>query len=81
MGSITVGAWIAALAFPTLLILGWQRGRLGRVGTTTLIALALIAWITLPRLMPGGSYLVTSALAALDIALVFIVFRGDVRIT
>jgi hypothetical protein len=44
------------------------------------VLLGLSVWIGLPRLPNGGDF-VTSALAVLDIALVLIVFKEDVRIT
>ena len=48
---------------------------------TVFVLLGLVAWIGLPRMVPNGALFVTSALALLDIALVFAVFKGDVRIT
>ena len=42
------------------------------------VVLGLIVWVALPR--PFGANCVTPALAVLDIALVFTVFKGDVRV-
>jgi hypothetical protein len=81
VGSVGIGAWIARLAFPTLLLFGWARGELGPRSLTVFVLLGLSVWIGLPRLLPNGGDFVTSALAVLDIALVLIVFKGDVRIT
>ena len=81
MGSVGVAAWIARLAFPTLLLFGWRRGALGPKSTAVFALLGLVVWIGLPRMMPNGGLFVTSALAVLDIGLVFAVFKGDVRIT
>jgi len=80
VGSITLAAWIAHLAFWGLLLLGLAYGEL----RPKRIALFLTLWIAglfgLPCL-PYGAALFSSFVAALDIALAFIVFKGDVRIT
>ena len=81
MGSVTVAAWIARLAFPALLIMGWLKGELGPKVLGLFVILGCVSWFGLPRLMPTGELFVTSALASLDIALVLMVFKGDVRIT
>lgn len=81
MGSIAVGSLIARLAFPTLLVLGWLRGELRVTNAAAFVVPAAAAYVLLPRLTAGGNALVTSVLAVLDIALVFIVFKGDIRIT
>jgi len=80
MGSAGVAAWIARLAFPILLLFGWMRSELGPKSTSVFVLLGLIAWIGLPRIVPNGELFVTSALALLDIALVLVVLKGDVRI-
>lgn len=41
----------------------------------------LVAWFGLPLLSRGAGALVTPTLALIDIALVLVVFKGDVRIT
>ena len=76
---IGIAAWIALLAFPVLLTWGVVSGELTRRRAAVFVALAVAAWVGLPRL-PYGEALVTSALAVIDIALVFAVFKGDVRI-
>lgn len=81
MGSISAAALIARFAFPILLVSGWVRGEIGPKGTIVFVALATAAFIAFPRMSSYGDGLVTSGLAVLDIALVFIVFKGDVRIT
>lgn len=80
MGSVSVGAWIAQLALPVLLLVGWMRDELGPKGAGVCLALAAAAWFGLPRLIPNGEWFVTPALALLDIALVLVVFKGDLRI-
>ena len=79
MGFIGVAAWIATLAFPILVAWGWLSGGLGPKTTAVFVLLGVAVWIGLPRL-PNGANFVTSALAIIDIALVFAVFKGDVRI-
>ena len=80
MGSVTVAAWIAALAFPTLLVWGLAAQELGPRTAFTLAAIAIAPWFGLPRLSSAGGYLVTPALAVLDIVLVLMVFKRDIRI-
>ena len=79
MGAVGLAAWIAMLLFPALLIVGALRGDIGRMGLVAFLVLGLIVWVALPRLVPFGAAYVTPALAVLDIALVFTVFKGDVR--
>jgi hypothetical protein len=78
-GSIGVAAWIAEIAFVVLLALGVWFGELRRVGAAVFLALGLLIWLGLPHLRNGANF-VTPALAVLDIALVFAVLKGDVRI-
>jgi hypothetical protein len=81
MGSVSVAAWIARLAFPILLLLGWMRGELSSKSASLFVVLGLITWIGLPRIIPNGELFVTSALALLDVVLVLVVFKGDVRLS
>ena len=80
MGSPAVAAWIAHLAFWVLLARGGTSGDLGIRGTIIALALWLTAYLGLPFL-PYGSRLFPSFVAVVDIALVFVIFKGDVRIT
>jgi hypothetical protein len=80
MGSIGIAGWIATLAFPILLALGWMRGELGATSTGVFAIIGLLAWLGLPHMASNGGLYVTPALALLDIVLVFVVFKGDVRI-
>ena len=79
VGSAAISAWVAYLAFWILLVRGCVGGELGRRGC----AIALALWIAgygvfrqLPSYAPFASYV-----AVLDIALVFVIFKGDVRVT
>ncbi|HET9358300.1 MAG TPA: hypothetical protein VFO58_01035 [Vicinamibacterales bacterium] len=79
MGSVGVAAWIAGIAFPTLLLIGWLTGELGPKAAAAFAILGAAAWIGLPRI-PNGAMLVTPALAVMDIVLVLVVFKRDIRI-
>jgi hypothetical protein len=43
------------------------------------VALAALAWLGLPRFQDGANF-VTVAVAMIDIGLVLVVFKGDLRI-
>jgi hypothetical protein len=80
MGSPALAGWIAHAAFWGLLVWGLALGELSiRLGT-----LFLLLWIGgrvgLPYL-PYGAGFFSPYLAMLDIALVFLLFKGDVRLT
>lgn len=80
MGSPAVASWIAHVAFWVLLARGWMSGELGIRGTIIALSLWLTAYIGLPFL-PYGSGLFSSFVAVIDIALVLVIFKGDVHIT
>ena len=79
MGSVWVAAWVAKLAFVALVALGIAYDELSYRAALLWVTLGVTVWVGLP--LTGWSILVTPVLAALDIALVFVVFKGDVRIT
>lgn len=79
MGSAAIGGAIAHLAFWLLLVRGYIAGEIGVRGC----AIALALWATglfvlpyAPYAPPFGTYI-----AIVDIALVFLIFKGDVRLT
>jgi hypothetical protein len=80
MGSAGIAGWIAHIAFWVLLPYGWLCDELGARG----VAVFLLLWISglfgFPLLADGGS-LFSPFVAVLDVALVFIIFKGDVRLT
>jgi hypothetical protein len=80
MGSPAVAAWIAHAAFWVLLVRGWMAGELGTRGTMIALGLWLAAYLGQPFL-PYGSGLFSPFVAVLDIGLVLVIFKGDVRIT
>jgi hypothetical protein len=81
VGSPQIGQWIAALAFPTLLILGFLSDEVRPRWVVLFAILGVAAWVVLPRFSPSGGYLVTPALATLAIVLVLMVFKRDIRIS
>jgi hypothetical protein len=76
-----VAAWIAQFAFWVLLALGVFYGELSRRSTVTFVVLWAAGYFGLPRLWTYGGLAVPPYIAVLDIALVWIVFKGDVRLT
>ena len=79
MGSVGIAAWIAMLAFPTILVWGWFSGELGPKATAIVAVIVAAVWFGLPQ-VPNGEHFRTSGLAIVDIALVLAVFKRDVRI-
>jgi hypothetical protein len=79
VGSITLAASIARFAFLALLLWGWATGALRGRALVGFVSIGVAAWMLLPRLQNGDLF-VTPALAVVDIALVFAIFKGDVRI-
>ena len=80
MGSVGIGALIATVAFPVLLVWGWVTGELGPKRSSAFLIVGVAAYFGLPYL-PNGRDFVMTAMALIDIALVFAVFKGDVRVT
>jgi hypothetical protein len=81
VGAPAVVAWIAQLAFWVLLALGLFYGELSRRSMVTFVVLWMAGYFGLPRLFESGGHLVPPYIALLDIALVWIVFKGDIRLT
>ncbi|HLA15073.1 MAG TPA: hypothetical protein VJZ25_08620 [Gemmatimonadaceae bacterium] len=80
MGSAGVAGWIAHIAFWVLLPYGWLQDELGAGGVSVFLLLWLSGLFGFP-LLPYGGFLFSPFVAVLDIALVFIIFKGDVRLT
>ena len=82
MGSSLVAAWIAHLAFWGLLASGLLSGAITFVRALALLVL-LIAGGACLRYVPyePAHAMFSSYVAVLDIALVFLIFKGDVRLT
>ena len=80
IGSGAIGGAIAQLAFWMLVAWGYFSGELRLRGVAIAILLWLAGTFGLPYLTHGAT-LITSYVAVLDIVLVFVIFRGDVRLT
>ena len=75
-----VAALIAHLAFWLLVAYGWFWDEIGPTGILVMVVLWVAGWFGLPHLRYGAA-LFPSYVAALDVALVFLVFKGDVRLS
>lgn len=80
MGSPAVAALVAQLAFWFLLVYGRFWGELTAAVVLLFVALWTVGLFALPSI-PYGAGLVSSYVAVLDIILVFLIFKGDVRLT
>jgi len=80
IGSSAVAGWIAQIVFWALILLGVGSGELGIKGAAICVAVWLAAYIGLP-LVSFGSLFLTPCVAVLDVVLVFLVFKGDVRLS
>jgi len=81
ISSGSVAAWVAQVAFWAILGLGIAFGELKRSSTLIFLALWAVGFFVLPRIPPYGGFLVTPYIAVLDIVLVFLVFKEDVRLS
>ena len=73
-----IGGLIAFWGFWALLIVGWMAGELDVRRTVLFIGLWLAGRVALSYFLSG--LLFAPYLAVLDIALVFLIFKGDVRL-
>jgi hypothetical protein len=73
-------ALVAHLAFWVLLVYGWFWDEIGPRGIAVFLALWIAGVMALP-LAPYGSAMFPSYVALLDIVLVFMIFKGDVRLS
>lgn len=76
-----LGAWIAQIAFWVLLIRGISYRELSKKLAAIFLALWLAGYLGPPRISSFSGALVTPYIAVLDIVLVVLVFKGDVRLT
>jgi hypothetical protein len=81
MGSPAAAAWIAQLGFWSLIVLGAGSSALSKKAAAIFVVLWLAGCVGLPWIAWWTGPFVTSWVAVLDIVLVFIVFKGDLRIT
>jgi hypothetical protein len=78
VGALGAGYWIAHASFWILLLLA--SGELGRRWAATFVFLWLIGYAG-SSWLPQGSILLMSYVALLDVALVLLIFKGDLRLT
>ena len=79
VGSAGVAGWIAQIAFWALLLIGLGSGDLGKKGGAFFAALWMVGCFGL-QFLPSGGMLLTPYLAIIDVVLVFLIFKGDVRL-
>jgi hypothetical protein len=77
--SAGLAALIAHVIFWLLLVYGWFWEEIGLVGAVAFLALWAAGFFGLPYLAYGAA-LISSYVAFLDIVLVFLIFKGDVRL-
>ncbi len=80
IGSSFVAGWIAQIVFWALVLLGVGSGELGIRGAAIFVTVWLAAYIGLP-FVSFGSLFLTPSVAVLDVVLVFVIFKGDVRLS
>jgi hypothetical protein len=78
IGAPAVGTIIASWGFWVLMLIAWARGDLYVRGTLAFIGLWVTGRIASAYVLYG--LLFAPYVAILDIALVFVVFKGDVRL-
>jgi hypothetical protein len=81
VGTPVVARVLANIALVVLLVRGLIGGELRARWAAVFVVLWAVGYVGLPRLSPFSGSLVTSHVAAIDIVLVLIIFRSDVRLT
>jgi hypothetical protein len=81
MGSGAAAGLIAQVAFWAMLGIGVAFGEIGWRGALAFVLLWMGGVFGLPHLSSTAGLLVVPYIAVLDIVLVFIVFKGDVRLS
>jgi hypothetical protein len=79
IGSATIGAWIALVLFWVLLGFAWAFNELSLRGRLVFVVLWVASNLTLRAL--NASDFFPPVVAVLDVVLVLLVFKGDVRLT
>jgi hypothetical protein len=78
-GSAAIGGWIAQLVFWVLIAIGAGSRELGLKAVALFVVMWLAGFFGLPRLSLGAM-LFSPYTAVLDIVLVFLIFKGDVKL-
>jgi len=79
--SPVVAGWIAHIAFWAILALGMAFGEIRGRGAMVFLLLWSAGVFVLPRLSAMSGPFVTPYIAVLDVVLVFVVLKGDVRLS
>ena len=79
IGSQAAGAWIAQLVFWAVIGLGVFTDSLNKKVAAVFVALWIAGYFGLPRISWG--LFITPYVAVVDIVLVFLVFKGDIRLS
>jgi hypothetical protein len=79
-GSTGIAGLVAQVAFWAMLAIGVAFGEIGRRGLAVCLVLWACGVFGLPHLSSMAGLFVTPYVAVLDLALVFVVFKGDVRL-
>ena len=82
MGSEAVASFVAHITFWFLLAYGWRTRTLELAPASIVVALWIVGALGMPYLPYGPARaMFSSFVAVLDIALVFVIFKGDVHLT
>ena len=79
MGSAAIGGLIAHAAFWVLLVRGYVSDEIGVRGCAIALVLWAIGLFVLARVPYAPPF--STYIAVVDIGLVFVIFKGDVRLT
>ena len=80
MGSAGIATLLSHTAFWILLLCGWLSEELGLRWIGVFLVMWLVGLVGLPYL-PYGKAMFPPYVALLDVALVFAIFKGDVRLS
>ena len=79
MGSATIGAWIAHIAFWVVLVWAWAAEELATRGVAVFLCLWIAGFVALQYFSYHGLF--APYVAVLDVALVLIAVKGDIKLT
>jgi hypothetical protein len=80
MGSSAIAAWIGHVVFWVLVVWGWATDSLS-VRAAIIVSLLWIVPFLCLDFVPWAAPFFSPYVAAIDIILVFLMFKGDIRLT
>lgn len=80
-GTPIVAVWVAQLVFWAMLVVGFYMEELRARSVVVFLGLWVVGYVGLPRAGIVGGFLFTPYVAVLDLVLVFLLFKGDIRLT